>query len=117
MHAPTEASGPGGILKVSIMLPASRYDAVIHFAGYKAVGESVAKPLDYYHNNFQGTVTLLRAMRDQGLKNVSSIQFHLCRPKCASTICMNRRRPLCSALCATAVKRTKCTTWHALFFC
>jgi len=52
---------------------AHRFDAVIHFAGYKAVGESVAKPLEYYYNNFQGTVTLLRAMREQGLKNVSTV--------------------------------------------
>lgn len=51
----------------------SRFDSVIHFAGYKAVGESVSKPLEYYHNNFQGTVTLLRAMREHGLKNVSGL--------------------------------------------
>jgi UDP-glucose 4-epimerase len=44
---------------------------VIHFAGYKAVGESVEKPLEYYNNNFCGTVTLLRAMREAGMKNVS----------------------------------------------
>lgn len=37
-------------------------DAVIHFAGYKAVGESVAKPLDYYQNNLGTTFSLLRAM-------------------------------------------------------
>lgn len=35
---------------------------VIHFAAYKAVGESVKKPLDYYDNNVCGTVTLLRLM-------------------------------------------------------
>lgn len=33
----------------------------------------MAKPLEYYYNNFQGTVTLLRAMREQGLKNVSTV--------------------------------------------
>ncbi len=38
-------------------------DAVIHFAGLKAVGESVQKPLEYYHNNIQGTLNLLRLMR------------------------------------------------------
>ena len=37
-------------------------DAVIHFAGFKAVGESVAKPLDYYQNNLDSTFSLLRAM-------------------------------------------------------
>ena len=36
--------------------------AVIHFAGYKAVGESVAKPLDYYHNNLNSTLVLLKVM-------------------------------------------------------
>ena len=38
-------------------------DAVIHFAGLKAVGESVAKPLEYYDNNLVSTLTLLKAMR------------------------------------------------------
>ncbi len=38
------------------------FDAVIHFAGLKAVGESVSKPLDYYSNNLTGTLCLLRAM-------------------------------------------------------
>ena len=37
---------------------------VIHFAGLKAVGESVQKPVEYYQNNVQGTLTLLDAMRD-----------------------------------------------------
>lgn len=42
-------------------------DAVIHFAGLKAVGESVEKPLDYYDNNMGGTVALCRAMADAGV--------------------------------------------------
>lgn len=42
--------------------------AVIHFAGLKAVGESVAKPLDYYDNNVHGTLNLLAAMRHAGVK-------------------------------------------------
>ena len=41
---------------------AKQYDAVVHFAGLKAVGESVAKPLLYYENNITGTVNLLHAM-------------------------------------------------------
>ena len=45
-------------------------DAVIHFAGLKAVGESVEKPLDYYKNNVQGTITLLEAMKDAGVKDM-----------------------------------------------
>ncbi|MBI3144241.1 MAG: UDP-glucose 4-epimerase GalE [Pseudogulbenkiania sp.] len=45
-------------------------DAVVHFAGLKAVGESVAKPLDYYENNVQGTVCLLQAMKRHGVKRL-----------------------------------------------
>ena len=45
-------------------------DAVIHFAGLKAVGESVNKPLEYYDNNVQGTLCLLRAMRSNGIKKL-----------------------------------------------
>lgn len=41
-------------------------EAVIHFAGLKAVGESVSKPLEYYHNNITGTLTLLEVMRAHG---------------------------------------------------
>lgn len=44
--------------------------AVIHFAGLKAVGESVAKPLEYYYNNLTGTVNLCQAMRRHGVKNL-----------------------------------------------
>ncbi len=45
-------------------------DSVIHFAGYKAVGESVAKPLMYYHNNVEGTVNLCKVMADYNVKNM-----------------------------------------------
>ncbi|MCX7773254.1 MAG: SDR family NAD(P)-dependent oxidoreductase, partial [Clostridia bacterium] len=45
-------------------------DAVIHFAGLKAVGESVAKPLEYYHNNLTGTLNLLKAMRENNVKKL-----------------------------------------------
>jgi UDP-glucose 4-epimerase len=44
-----------------------RIDAVIHFAALKAVGESVSKPLEYYHNNLTGTIYLCEAMRDFGV--------------------------------------------------
>ena len=44
-------------------------DAVIHFAGLKAVGESVAKPLEYYTNNLVSTLNLLASMRKYGVKN------------------------------------------------
>src|SRR5471032_127242 len=43
--------------------------SVIHFAGWKAVGESVAKPLEYYDNNVTGTLVLLEAMRAANVKN------------------------------------------------
>ena len=45
----------------------NKIDAVIHFAGLKAVGESCVKPLEYYENNVGGTVTLCEAMRDAGI--------------------------------------------------
>ncbi|HRH79797.1 MAG TPA: UDP-glucose 4-epimerase GalE [Thiobacillaceae bacterium] len=45
-------------------------DAVVHFAGLKAVGESVAKPLEYYDNNVAGTVTLCQVMAAAGVKNI-----------------------------------------------
>ncbi len=47
-----------------------KIDSVIHFAGYKAVGESVQKPLEYYHNNITGTLTLLDVMRSHGVKKI-----------------------------------------------
>ena len=45
-------------------------DSVIHFAGLKAVGESVAKPLEYYYNNITGTLVLCDVMRKHGVKNI-----------------------------------------------
>ena len=48
----------------------NKIDAVIHFAGLKAVGESVAKPLEYYENNMNATFVLLEVMRSHGCKNL-----------------------------------------------
>ena len=48
----------------------NRVEAVIHFAGLKAVGESVQKPLLYFDNNVGGTITLLEAMQDAGCKRM-----------------------------------------------
>ena len=48
----------------------NKIDAVINFAGYKAVGESCAKPLEYYENNINGLLVLAFAMRDYGVKNL-----------------------------------------------
>lgn len=45
-------------------------DSVIHFAGLKAVGESVQKPLEYYHNNMTGTFILCEVMRKHKVKNI-----------------------------------------------
>lgn len=45
-------------------------EAVIHFAGLKAVGESVAKPLAYYENNIAGTINLCNVMKENGCKNI-----------------------------------------------
>ncbi len=45
-------------------------DAVIHFAGLKAVGESVSKPLEYYENNICGTINLLKVMKDYNVNNL-----------------------------------------------
>ena len=45
-------------------------DSCIHFAGLKAVGESVQKPWEYYNNNITGTLTLVDVMRQHGCKNI-----------------------------------------------
>lgn len=56
---------------VDAALGAEKFDAVIHFAGRKAVGESVAEPMLYYTHNVVGTVNLIEAMRKHGVKKVS----------------------------------------------
>ena len=48
----------------------NKIDAVIHFAGLKAVGESVAKPIEYYHNNITGTLILLDIMKKYNCKKI-----------------------------------------------
>lgn len=56
-----------GLTKV---FEAEQIDSVIHFAGLKAVGESVAKPLEYYQNNITGTLVLCDVMRRHGVKSI-----------------------------------------------
>ena len=56
--------------KMSFIFETMKPDAVIHFAGLKAVGESVAKPLEYYDNNVGGTITLLKVMRKYGCNKI-----------------------------------------------
>lgn len=52
------------------LFKAEKPDAVIHFAGLKAVGESCQKPIEYYRNNIDSTLTLLEVMREFGTKNI-----------------------------------------------
>lgn len=52
------------------ILAEGAYDAVIHFAALKAVGESCAKPLLYFDNNIGGTISLLQAMQDTGVRRL-----------------------------------------------
>ncbi|MCQ2232230.1 MAG: UDP-glucose 4-epimerase GalE [Paludibacteraceae bacterium] len=52
------------------LFEANRFDAVIHFAGLKSVGESVAMPLEYYENNMNATFVLLDVMRRHNCKNI-----------------------------------------------
>lgn len=49
---------------------AEKIESVVHFAGLKAVGESVRKPLEYYHNNITGTLTLCKVMSEHGVKDI-----------------------------------------------
>ncbi len=55
--------------KVDDMFAKENFDSVIHFAGYKAVGESVAKPIMYYRNNIDTTLTLLETMAKYNVNN------------------------------------------------
>ena len=56
--------------KINQIFASEKPDAVIHFAGYKAVGESVEKPIEYYYNNMAGTLLLCDTMRNNGVKNI-----------------------------------------------
>lgn len=55
---------------LELLFSKHKIDSVIHFAGLKAVGESVEKPLKYYDNNVYGTLTLCEAMQAHGVKNL-----------------------------------------------
>lgn len=56
--------------KLSEIMDKENFDACIHFAGLKAVGESVQKPWEYYENNIAGTLTLVDVMRKHNVKNI-----------------------------------------------
>jgi UDP-glucose 4-epimerase len=63
------------------------FDAIIHFAGYKAVGESVAKPLSYYRNNLDSTLTLCELMQVHGVPRiVFSSSATVYAPSCTSPL-------------------------------
>ena len=64
---PVHAFDLADVDKTERFFATEQVDAVIHFAGFKAVGESVAKPLDYYQNNLGTTFSLLRAMERHGV--------------------------------------------------
>jgi len=56
--------------ELEIVFKENKIDAVIHFAGYKAVGESVEKPLEYYRNNVDSALTVLELMRAYSVKTI-----------------------------------------------
>ncbi len=55
--------------ELEIVFKENKIDSVIHFAAYKAVGESVEKPLEYYSNNIINTLTVLNLMKKYNVKN------------------------------------------------
>lgn len=62
--------GDAAALEEKVFAKHGKVWSVIHFAGLKAVGESVSLPLRYYENNVSGTVVLLKAMQAHGVKNI-----------------------------------------------
>ena len=67
------------------------FDAVIHFAGLKAVGESVEKPLEYYKTNIEGTLNILNSMRNQGVQKIifsssATVYGDPGQPQCVETL-------------------------------
>ena len=56
--------------KLDSVFKENKIEAVIHFAGLKAVGESVEKPIEYYHNNITGTLILLKTMKKYNCKKI-----------------------------------------------
>ena len=54
---------------LEVVFKENKIDSVIHFAGLKAVGESVEKPLEYYYNNLNSTLVLLKLMKKYNVKN------------------------------------------------
>jgi UDP-glucose 4-epimerase len=69
-HLPVHAFDLTDKDKTEGLFASQQIDAVVHFAGLKAVGESVERPLDYYQNNLESTFSLLRAMRRHGCRTL-----------------------------------------------
>lgn len=69
-HLPLIKGDTRNTALVTEVLRSHRIDAVLHFAGLKAVGESVVQPLSYYANNVQGTLSLLEAMQASDIKTL-----------------------------------------------
>ncbi len=85
-------------------------DAVIHFAGHKAVGESSEKPLSYYYNNVSGTIILLKVMAEH---NVKKLVF-----SSSATVYGDNTSPLNEAMSTSATNpygQTKLMIEHILF--
>ena len=55
---------------MTMLFATQPFDAVVHFAALKAVGESCERPLDYFENNISGTITLLQAMKEAGVRRL-----------------------------------------------
>ncbi|MBI2107389.1 UDP-glucose 4-epimerase GalE [Candidatus Woesearchaeota archaeon] len=60
----------GNIEDLNKVFSSNKIDAVIHFAGYIEAGESMVNPLKYFHNNSAKGITLIKAMNDNGVKNI-----------------------------------------------
>ncbi|MBW3672069.1 MAG: UDP-glucose 4-epimerase GalE, partial [Acidobacteria bacterium] len=67
---PLEEGDVRDVARLAEIMRRHELEAVIHFAAYKAVGESWEKPLDYFDNNISGTIGLLRAMRQAGVRRL-----------------------------------------------
>ena len=77
-HLPVHAFDLRDADKTEHLFAHEQIDAVIHFAGLKAVGESVEKPLEYYENNLGSTFSLVRAMQRHGVRTAGLL---LARPR------------------------------------
>jgi UDP-glucose 4-epimerase len=77
--------------KVDEVFANGNFDAVIHFAGLKAVGESVEKPLEYYKTNIDGTLNILNSMKKYGVKKIifsssATVYGDPHQPQCVETL-------------------------------